>query len=150
MLKLRSKIKLVIDGKTHEVDGVDMELVPRLEDQLIMQEAQSPLHSLLTPQGIPTTSRPSTSYRTSLNYLLRTRKPRCALYRPPQRLEQNAHPFPACHPAFENSSRPILNLISTIRSRYSVSGMQNVAYRLRRETTVVATQEAMGSVEEVY
>jgi len=116
----------------------------------MVQEVPSPSRNLLNPRGIPTTPKSSTSAGMSLNYLLRTKESRCSLGRPPQRVEQNAHPLTARHPAFENSSRPILNLISTIRSKYSVSEMQKMAYRLRRETTVVATQEAMGSVEEVY
>jgi len=127
-----------------------MELLPRFKDQIMVQEVPSPSRNLLNPRGIPTTPKSSTSAGMSLNYLLRTKESRCSLGRPPQRVEQNAHPLTARHPAFENSSRPILNLISTIRSKYSVSEMQKMAYRLRRETTVVATQEAMGSVEEVY
>jgi ketopantoate reductase len=150
MLKLSSRIKLVIDGKIHEVDGVNMELVPRLKDQPIVQETQSPSPSLLTPRGISTTTKSSHSAGISLNYLLRAKNPRCSLGRPPQRVEHNAHPIHPRHPAFSDGPSRILNLISTLRSKYSVSGMQGFAYRLRRETTVVATQAAMGLVEEVY
>jgi ketopantoate reductase len=150
MLKLSSRIKLVIDGKIHEVDGVNMELVPRLKDQPIVQETQSPSPSLLTPRGISITTKSSQSAGISLNYLLRAKNPRCSLGRPQQRVEHNAHPIHPRHPAFSDGPSRILNLISTLRSKYSVSGMQGFAYRLRRETTVVATQAAMGLVEEVY
>ncbi|PMD31334.1 hypothetical protein L207DRAFT_376382, partial [Hyaloscypha variabilis F] len=52
--------------------------------------------------------------------------------------------------ATESGPAPILNLISAVRSSPAVGIMRELKCRLRRETTVVATQSTMGTIEDIY
>ena len=52
--------------------------------------------------------------------------------------------------ATESGPAPILNLISAVRSSPAVGIMRELKCRLRRETTVVATQSTMETIEDIY
>jgi hypothetical protein len=128
-----------------------MEFVPRLGDRPQAQEVQPtpPPSSLTSPAISPNPEQGATS-RASLNYLLLQKKFRRSLSRPLLRIENDPDPVQQTPLATECGPAPIPNLISVVRSRYAASAMKMLAHRLCRETTVVAAQIAMGTVEEVY
>lgn len=123
-----------------------MEFIPKLSELEEAPQTQTPpQQSEAKASASPNKTESSTL---SLNYLLRQKTPRRPLSRSPRRTKTEEHTMQHAPPAAP--ARPIMNLISTIRSRFAVSSIHRLSHRLLRESTVIAMQEAMGVVEETY
>jgi hypothetical protein len=80
------RLKVIIDGSVHELEGVKMEVVPRSYNRLKAQDFQPvPPSSGASPKISPNTKN-STSSGNSLDYLLRQKKSR----HPVSRREKNS------------------------------------------------------------
>jgi ketopantoate reductase len=89
--------------------------------------------------------------RTSLDYLSRPKNPRKQLRKKAQVSSEPVDASPvAAKKAPYDQSRPVMNLINTTRSRYATASYEEVAYRMCPESAVIATQEAIGAMEDVF
>jgi len=149
MVLMRSRVYIVKDGKKLMADGIDIEFVPRMVDQPKGTLLDADLDNEGNEELKFRTSTPAP--RTSLDYLSWPKKPRKQLRKKAQVSSGplDASPMTAKKAPYDQS-RPVMNLINTTRSRHSTASYEQVAYRMCPESAVIATQEAMGAMEDVF
>jgi ketopantoate reductase len=149
MVLMRYRVYVVKDGKKLMADGIDIELVPRMADQPKGTLLDADLDNEGNEELKFRTSSPLP--RTSLDYLSRPKKPRKQLRKKAQVSSGPVDTSPmAAKKAPYDQSRPVMNLINTTRSRHATTSYEQVAYRMCPESAVIATQEAMGAMEDVF
>jgi hypothetical protein len=149
MVLMRSRVYIVKDGKKLMADGIDIEFVPWMADQPKGALSGADLDNHGNEELKIRTSTPSP--RTSLDYLSRPKNPRKQLRKKAQVSSEpvDASPVAAKKSPYDQS-RPVMNLINTTRSRYASANYEQVAYRMCPESAVIATQEAMCAMEDVF